>query len=51
MAVYMGAVMAISKLGMYSNKRVNIAIFAGAVLAFALALWLVRSEETVADLA
>ncbi|WP_050526707.1 DUF305 domain-containing protein [Pseudorhodobacter aquimaris] len=54
MAIYMGAVMAIIMLafmlGMYTNKRVNIAIFAGAVVTFALSLWLVRSQETVDDL-
>lgn len=55
MAIYMGAVMAIIMLafmlGMYSNKRVNLAIFAGAAVTFALSLWLVRSQETVDDLA
>jgi hypothetical protein len=55
MAVYMGAAMAIIMLafmlGMYANRRVNIAIFAGAAVAFALSLWLVRSQETVGDLA
>jgi len=55
MALYMGAVMAIIilafMLGMYSNKRVNLAIFAGAAVIFALSLWLVRSQETVDDLA
>jgi len=55
MAVYMGAVMAIIMLafmlGMYSNKKVNLAIFAGSVVTFALSLWLVRSQETVDDLA
>jgi len=55
MAVYMGAAMAIVMLafmlGMYANRRVNIAIFAGAAVAFALSLWLVRSQETVGDLA
>lgn len=55
MAIYMGAVMAIIMLafmlGMYSNKKVNLAIFAGAAAAFALSLWLVRSQETVDDLA
>lgn len=55
MAIYMGAVMAIIMLafmlGMYSNKKVNVAIFAGATAAFALSLWLVRSQETVDDLA
>jgi len=55
MAIYMGAVMAIIMLafmlGMHSNKRVNIAIFVGAVATFAVSLWLVRSQETVDDLA
>ncbi|WP_415183845.1 DUF305 domain-containing protein [Phaeovulum sp.] len=55
MAIYMGAVMAIIMLafmlGMYSNKKVNFAIFAGAAASFALSLWLVRSQETVDDLA
>ena len=55
MALYMGAAMAIIMLafmlGMYSNRKTNVAIFAGAALAFALALWLVRSQETVGDVA
>ena len=55
MALYMGAVMAVIMLafmlGMYSNRRVNVAIFAGAAVAFALSLWLVRSQQTVEDLA
>ena len=55
MALYMGAVMAIIMLafmlGMYANRTVNIAIFAGAALAFGLFLWLVRSQETVEDVA
>jgi uncharacterized protein (DUF305 family) len=55
MAIYMGAVMAIIMLafmlGMYSNKTVNLAIFAGSIVTFALSLWLVRSQETVEDLA
>ncbi|EPX80286.1 DUF305 domain-containing protein [Litoreibacter arenae] len=55
MALYMGAAMAIIMLafmlGMYSNRTVNAAIFIGAAVAFALALWLVRSQETVEDLA
>ncbi len=53
MAIYMGAVMAIIMLGymwpMYSNRRVKLAIIAGSVLVFAVALWLVRSQETVND--
>lgn len=55
MALYMGAAMAIIMLafmlGMYSNRRLNIAIFAGAVLAFGASLWLVRSQETIEDIA
>ena len=51
MALLMGAVMAIIMLGymlnMYRSRTVNIAIFAGGALAFALAAWLVRSQATV----
>lgn len=51
MAILMGAVMAMIMLaymlGMYSNTQVNIAIFVGAVIVFALSLWLVRSQVTV----
>jgi len=53
MALYMGAAMAIIMLafmlGMYSNRAVNIGIFAGAALVFALSLYLVRSQTTVQD--
>ena len=53
MAVYMGAVMTIIMLafmlGMYPNRRRNIAIFASAALVFAGALWLVRGQATVDD--
>ena len=53
MALVMGATMAVIMLGymlnMYSNRRVNIGIFVGSVVVFALALWLVRSQETVDD--
>lgn len=55
MALYMGAAMAVIMLafmlGMYTNRTANLAIFAGAVVAFGLSLWLVRSQETVEDLA
>ena len=55
MAIYMGAVMAVIMLafmlGMYSDRRKNIAIVLGAGLAFGLSLWLVRSQQTVEDLA
>src|SRR3546814_10222881 len=51
MAILMGAMMAIIMLaymlGMYSNRHLNIAIFAGSVIVFALSLWLVRSQVTV----
>ncbi|MDT0683089.1 DUF305 domain-containing protein [Roseicyclus sp. F158] len=55
MALYMGAVMAIIMLafmlGMYGNRRINIGIFAGAAMAFAASLYLVRSQDTVEDVA
>jgi hypothetical protein len=51
MAILMGAAMAVVMLafmlGMYSNMRLNIAIFAASVAVFALALFLVRSQITV----
>ena len=51
MAILMGATMAVIMLGymlgMYRNIRLNIAIFAGAIVVFALSLWLVRSQVTV----
>ena len=53
MAVVMGAVMAVIMLGymlnMYKDARVNAAIAVASVVIFAIALWLVRSQETVAD--
>ena len=55
MALYMGAAMAVIMLaymlGMYGNRAVNLAIFAGAVIAFGAALYLVRSQDTVGDVA
>lgn len=55
MAFVMGAAMAIIMLGfmwsMYKNKRINMAILAGSVIVFAVTLWLVRSQETVGDVA
>jgi hypothetical protein len=51
MALLMGAVMAIVMLGymlsMYKNRTANLAIFAGAALTVAAAVWLVRSQATV----
>lgn len=53
MALLMGATMAVIMLGymigMYRNRLANLAIFGGAVVVFALALWLVRSQTTVDD--
>jgi hypothetical protein len=55
MAIYMGAVMAIVMLafmlGMYTNTKANIAIFAGAAIIFAGSLYLVRSQDTIGDVA
>ena len=45
----MGAIMLGFMLGMYRNRRVNIAIFAGAAALFGVSLWLVRSQATVQD--
>ncbi|CAN5192302.1 DUF305 domain-containing protein [soil metagenome] len=53
MALLMGAVMTVIMLGfmmaMYKNRTVNIAIFAGSTLLFAVSLYLVRSQRTVDD--
>ncbi len=53
MMFVMGAVMAVIMLlfmlNMYKNPKVNIGIFAGSVVIFILALWLVRSQATVED--
>ncbi len=53
MALVMGSTMAVIMLsfmlGMYRKKILNLAIFGGAVMVFALALWLVRSQATVDD--
>ena len=53
MPVVMGATMAVIMIGfmwgMYRNIPANIAIVVGAIVVFAVALWLVRSQETVDD--
>ncbi|MEO6247311.1 MAG: DUF305 domain-containing protein [Sphingomicrobium sp.] len=53
MAFVMGASMALIMLGfmwgMYKSMQVNVGIVAGSIVVFALALWLVRSQETVND--
>ena len=55
MALYMGAAMAIIMLGfmlaMYTDRRLNLAIALGSVVVFVGALWLVRSQATVGDVA
>ena len=55
MALVMGAAMAIVMLGfmrgMYKSRPANAAILVGGVLVFALALWLVRSQATITDVA
>jgi len=55
MALVMGAAMAVVMLlfmwGMYRNRGTNIAILAGAAAVFAGALWLVRSQAMVGDVA
>jgi hypothetical protein len=55
MAFGMGAAMATIMLGfmtgMYTNRRVNRAIFVGSAAVFMVALWLVRSQTTVTDVA
>jgi uncharacterized protein (DUF305 family) len=55
MAIVMGATMAVVMLGfmldMYTRKGVNMAILVGSVVVFAGALWLVRSQQTVDDVA
>lgn len=55
MAVYMGAVMAVIMLGymwsMYKNTAINVAIIIASVVVFSVSLWLVRSQETVGDVA
>ena len=55
MALVMGAAMAIIMLlfmrGMYTSRRMNMGIFVGGFVVFCGALWLVRSQTTVADVA
>ena len=55
MAAVMGATMAVIMIGfmwsMYPNRRANVGIVAVAVAVFGGALWLVRSQQTVGDVA
>ena len=53
MALLMGAVMAVIMLSfmlnMYQKKGVNIAVYIGSIVVFALTLWVIRSQSTVGD--
>ena len=55
MALLMGAVMAVVMIGfmwaMYARRTVNVAIVIGGIAVFAGCLWLVRSQQTVDDVA
>ncbi|WP_299819537.1 DUF305 domain-containing protein [uncultured Roseibium sp.] len=55
MALYMGAAMAVVMLAfmlnMYRNRFANIAILAAAAILFSGSLYLVRSQETIGDVA
>jgi hypothetical protein len=55
MAFVMGAAMAVVMLsfmlGMYKSKGANLAIYVGAAVVFVGALWLVRSQQTIDDVA
>ncbi|QAT88175.1 hypothetical protein EJ065_6650 [Corallococcus coralloides] len=55
MALVMGAAMAVIMLlfmlPMYKSMRANVAILLGSAIVFGVALWLVRSQETVGDVA
>ena len=49
MAAVMTVVMLLFMLNMYRNRRANVLILSGAIGLFVVALWLVRSQETVQD--
>jgi uncharacterized protein (DUF305 family) len=55
MALLMGAMMAAVMLAfmgnMYRDRTANLVVFAGAAVVFAASLWLVRSQQTVGDVA
>lgn len=55
MALIMGASMAVVMLsfmlGMYTDRRLNVLIYIAAAVLFALALYLVRSQQTIQDVA
>ena len=45
----MAVIMLSFMLKMYTNRRVNIAIFVGSAVVFCVAPWLVRSQATIED--
>lgn len=47
----MAIIMLVFMLGMYSDRRTNIAIFVGAAIAFVAGVTLVRTQATVGDVA
>lgn len=53
MAIVMGSAMAFVMLAfmlnMYKNRSLNVAVFAGSIIVFVAALWVVRSQVTVQD--
>jgi uncharacterized protein (DUF305 family) len=49
MGACMAAIMLAFMLGMYRDRRKNLAIFVGSAAVFGVALWLVRSQQTVDD--
>jgi Domain of unknown function (DUF305) len=55
MALVMGAAMAVIMLAfmlnMYADTRINLAVFVGSAVVFALALYLVRSQQTIDQVA
>jgi hypothetical protein len=51
MVASMALIMLLFMLGMYKNRAANLAIIIGSVAVFAGALWLVRSQQTVDDVA
>jgi uncharacterized protein (DUF305 family) len=55
MALIMGAAMAVVMLGfmlhMFDNRRANVLLLVASAAVFAVALWLVRSQVTVGDVA
>ncbi len=54
MAFVMGATMTVIMLafmlGMYKDRRINVAILVGSLVVFSGSLWLVRSQATVGDI-